>query len=115
MRITIIWVGKTENASIKNLVADYLGRLRHLVSCQVVELRDLSKGRALEGPPALRAPAGRPCLLCRSCATMTGIAFVVASRIRGRRARRIRYRNYDHEYLVSKSLPTCFLLVAPFR
>jgi DNA-binding transcriptional ArsR family regulator len=32
---------------------------------------------------------------------MTGIAFVVASRIQDRRARRIRYRNYDHEYLVA--------------
>jgi DNA-directed RNA polymerase specialized sigma24 family protein len=29
---------------------------------------------------------------------MTGFAFVVASRILGRRARCMRYRNYDHEY-----------------
>ena len=49
-------------------------------------------------PPALRAPAGRPCLFGRSSSTMTGIAFVVAARIQGRRARRIRYRNCVHEY-----------------
>jgi len=30
---------------------------------------------------------------------MACIAIVVASRIQGRRARRIRYRNYEHEYL----------------
>ncbi len=48
---------------------------------------------------ALRAPARRPCLLCRSFLTMAGIDSVVASLIHGRRARRIRYRNYEHDYL----------------
>ena len=50
-------------------------------------------------PSALRVAAGRPRLLCRSSSTMRrGIAFVVASRIRGRRARHIRYRIYEMEY-----------------
>jgi len=50
-------------------------------------------------PSALRVAAGRPRLLCRSSSTMrTGIAFVVASRIRGRRARHIRCRNCELGY-----------------
>src|SRR5213594_3585761 len=35
---------------------------------------------------------------------LTGITFVVAPCIRGRRARRIRDRIYEHEYLVEKTL-----------
>jgi hypothetical protein len=40
---------------------------------------------------------------------MAGIAFVVAARIQGRRAWRIRYRNYDHEYLAGERI---FLSIA---
>lgn len=49
MQINIFWVGKTKNSSIRALSADYLERLRHLVPCKVVEIRDLSRGRGLQG------------------------------------------------------------------
>ncbi len=47
MLIKFLWVGKTKNSSIKSLVSDYLERIRHLVSCEVIEARDLSKTRSL--------------------------------------------------------------------
>jgi 23S rRNA (pseudouridine1915-N3)-methyltransferase len=49
MQIKILWVGKTKNAAIKSLWTDYLERLRHLVSCEIVEIRDLAKVRGLRG------------------------------------------------------------------
>jgi 23S rRNA (pseudouridine1915-N3)-methyltransferase len=49
MQIKILWVGKTKNAAIKSLWTEYLERLRHLVSCEIVEIRDLSKVRGLRG------------------------------------------------------------------
>ena len=47
MQIKFVWVGKTKNSSLKSLVTDYQERIRHLVSCEVVEARDLSKNRSL--------------------------------------------------------------------
>ena len=47
MQIKFLWVGKTKNLSIRSLESDYLDRIRHWVSCEVVETRDLSKGRSL--------------------------------------------------------------------
>jgi 23S rRNA (pseudouridine1915-N3)-methyltransferase len=47
MQIKFLWVGKTKNASIRSLASDYLERIGHWVSSEVVETRDLSKGRSL--------------------------------------------------------------------
>jgi 23S rRNA (pseudouridine1915-N3)-methyltransferase len=47
MQIKYLWVGKTKNSSIRALIGDYLERIRHWVSCEVVETRDLSKSRTL--------------------------------------------------------------------
>jgi 23S rRNA (pseudouridine1915-N3)-methyltransferase len=47
MHIRLLWVGKTRNSSVKSLLSDYTERIRHLVPCEVVETRDLSKRRAL--------------------------------------------------------------------
>src|SRR5262245_57672054 len=49
MQIRILWVGKTKNAAIRSLWTDYLERLRHLVSCEVVEIRDAARARGLRG------------------------------------------------------------------
>ena len=46
MKIKVIWVGKTKNAPIKTLAADYLERIRRMVSCEILETRDPAKGRA---------------------------------------------------------------------
>lgn len=48
MQIKFLWVGKTRNPCIKSLLSDYLERIRHLVSCEVVETKDLSKRRILD-------------------------------------------------------------------
>jgi len=48
MHIRFLWVGKTRNSSIKLLVSDYLDRIRHFVSCEVVETREVSKRRTLD-------------------------------------------------------------------
>jgi 23S rRNA (pseudouridine1915-N3)-methyltransferase len=47
MRIRILWVGKTKNRLIKALAADYLNRVCRMVPCDVMEVRDPSKGRVL--------------------------------------------------------------------
>jgi len=57
MQIKILWVGKTKNASIRNLFDDYLSRVRHMVSCEIVETRDLSKRRSLRGDKLLKSEA----------------------------------------------------------
>jgi len=55
MQLKFIWVGKTKNEPIRSLTADYLGRLRHLISCEVIEVPDVGKRRALRGKTLLAA------------------------------------------------------------
>ena len=57
MQIKILWVGKTKNVSIRNLFDDYLSRIRHMVSCEIVETRDFSKRRSLRGAKLLTSEA----------------------------------------------------------
>jgi len=47
MQIKFLWVGKTRNSSVQSLILDYFGRIRHLIPCEVLETRDLSKRRSL--------------------------------------------------------------------
>lgn len=46
MQLRLLWVGKTRNPHLKALCEDYLERVCHLVSCEVVELRDAARARA---------------------------------------------------------------------
>jgi len=55
MQIKLIWIGKTKSSSIKSLVSDYLERIRHMSSCEIVEARDLSKRRHLRGAELVEA------------------------------------------------------------
>jgi 23S rRNA (pseudouridine1915-N3)-methyltransferase len=57
MQIKIFWVGKTKNESIRKLFDDYLSRVRHMVSCEIVETRDPSKRRSLRGAELVAAEA----------------------------------------------------------
>jgi 23S rRNA (pseudouridine1915-N3)-methyltransferase len=57
MRIKICWVGKTQNAPIRSLLADYLERLRHLTPVATVEVADLSKRKGLRGAALMAAEA----------------------------------------------------------
>jgi len=57
MQIKFLWVGKTKNASMKSLILDYFERIRHLIPCEVIETRDLSKRRSLS-PAELIADEG---------------------------------------------------------
>ena len=43
MRLRIIWVGKTRDARLRELIEDYAGRLGHFVRCEVTELRELGR------------------------------------------------------------------------
>ena len=47
MHIKFLWVGKTKNSSVKSLISDYQERIRHLVPCEIVETRDVSKRRSV--------------------------------------------------------------------
>jgi 23S rRNA (pseudouridine1915-N3)-methyltransferase len=57
MHVKFIWVGKTRSSPIRALIEDYLGRLRHLTSCEILETRDISRGRSLNGAKQLAAEA----------------------------------------------------------
>ncbi len=57
MRIKICWVGKTQNRPIRILISEYLGRLKHLIPVDIVEVPDLSKRRGLRGKALLAAEA----------------------------------------------------------
>jgi 23S rRNA (pseudouridine1915-N3)-methyltransferase len=47
MRLRFLWIGKTKNAAILDLVAEYQGRIRHFFPCDIIEARDLSRRRSL--------------------------------------------------------------------
>jgi 23S rRNA (pseudouridine1915-N3)-methyltransferase len=55
MHLKFLWVGKTKSAAIKSLLADYLERIRHLVPCEVIEARDLSKRKSLRAADLIAA------------------------------------------------------------
>jgi 23S rRNA (pseudouridine1915-N3)-methyltransferase len=55
MQIKFLWVGKTKNASVRSLLLDYLERIRHLMPCEVIEARDLSKSRSLRAAELIEA------------------------------------------------------------
>ena len=40
MKLRFVWIGKTRNRAIKELVEQYLGRVRNFAHTEVVELRD---------------------------------------------------------------------------
>jgi 23S rRNA (pseudouridine1915-N3)-methyltransferase len=42
MRVRVIWTGKTRDAHLRALAAEYLRRLSHFVKCEVSELRESS-------------------------------------------------------------------------
>jgi len=44
MRVRVIWPGKTKDARLKALIDDYSDRLSHFVRCELVELREESRG-----------------------------------------------------------------------
>ena len=47
MQIRLLWIGKAKNSPIRYLLMDYLERIRHMVACEVIEVRDDSKRRSL--------------------------------------------------------------------
>jgi len=55
MHIKFLWVGKTKNSAAQSLISDYLERVRHLVHCEVVETRDLSKRRSLRAAELIKS------------------------------------------------------------
>ena len=57
MRIRILWVGKTKNPLMRALVTDYLERIRHMVPCEVTEVRDRTRGKFLRHKAAIAAEA----------------------------------------------------------
>ncbi len=42
MRLRVIWTGKTRDAHLRALTADYLKRLSHFVKCEISEFRESS-------------------------------------------------------------------------
>jgi 23S rRNA (pseudouridine1915-N3)-methyltransferase len=40
MKLRFVWVGKTKRAAVRELVEDYVGRVRRFASVEIVELKD---------------------------------------------------------------------------
>ena len=57
MKVTLLWVGKTKNPRLRELCEDYLDRARRLVACEVIEVRDPSKGSGSKRPGSRKAEA----------------------------------------------------------
>ncbi len=57
MRIRIFWVGKTRSPQLRALADDYLARIGHFTACEIVETKDLARGRRLHGRELLAAEA----------------------------------------------------------
>lgn len=55
MQVKILWVGKTKNAVLRSLLSDYLGRIRHLIPCEVIEARDLAKRQSIRAEDLVAA------------------------------------------------------------
>ncbi|MDR0311016.1 MAG: 23S rRNA (pseudouridine(1915)-N(3))-methyltransferase RlmH [Acidobacteriota bacterium] len=47
MKLKAVWIGKTKSSPIRELAADYLERIRRMTPCEIIEIRDPAKGRAL--------------------------------------------------------------------
>ena len=47
MRITLLWIGKTKDPQLRQLVIDYSGRIRHFLDLSVLELKPV-KGYTLQ-------------------------------------------------------------------
>ena len=55
MQIKLLWMGKTKSSPIRYLSMDYLERIRRMVFCDVIEVRDVSRRRSLRGSDAVTA------------------------------------------------------------
>jgi 23S rRNA (pseudouridine1915-N3)-methyltransferase len=40
VKLHFVWIGKTRNRACAALIADYLGRIKHFVQCEVSELKE---------------------------------------------------------------------------
>lgn len=59
MRFRFAWVGKTKDASLRNLEADYAARIGRLVPVEIDPVRDAVRGRRPLGAAAARDEALR--------------------------------------------------------
>ena len=41
MKITLLWIGKTRNASIRNLIQDYRNRIGHFCELSIIEVKPI--------------------------------------------------------------------------
>ena len=46
MKLRFVWIGKTRRAPVRELVEEYVGRLRHFAPVEITELRDRGEGGA---------------------------------------------------------------------
>ncbi len=55
MQVKFLWVGKTKSPALRSLLSDYVERIRHLVPCEIIETRDLSKRKSLRAADLIEA------------------------------------------------------------
>jgi 23S rRNA (pseudouridine1915-N3)-methyltransferase len=62
MKLRVLWVGKTKNPELARLCTDYIGRIKHFLPLEIVEVKDDRKlAAALESADRVVAldPAGK--------------------------------------------------------
>lgn len=102
MKIKLVWIGKTRNAPIKELVEDYLGRLEKFARVEIIELRDQAGGRDArygiekEGDEILARIEGDP--------------FVVALDERGRQMSSFELSEFIEKHQISGTRQITFVL-----
>jgi 23S rRNA (pseudouridine1915-N3)-methyltransferase len=57
MHLKVLWIGRTKSEPLRFLLEDYLGRIEHLCSCEIVEVVDVARRRSLRDGELLRAEA----------------------------------------------------------
>jgi len=57
MHLKVLWIGKTKSEALRSLLKDYRGRIGHLGSCEIVEVRDVGRRRGLRDADLLRVEA----------------------------------------------------------
>ena len=57
MRFRFAWAGKTKDASLRSLQAEYAARISRLVPIQIAEVRDAGRGKRSLGASAVRDEA----------------------------------------------------------
>jgi 23S rRNA (pseudouridine1915-N3)-methyltransferase len=107
MQLRFLWVGKTKSAPIRSLVEDYLGRLRHWIACEIMEVPDFPKRRP-SGKGAALSAEGAGIAKC-----MSGGAKLVVLDDRGKQFTSVEFARWFEEEMQRGTRSIVFAIGGP--